>query len=104
MSNWIGPTVKQLWNYAMHVLHNTAAFCLGRSSLHILFHVYYFNLQKLDDIFGVSDEDLSFGDVEIDSPQFLGIDDTVALERLRNEEERMTFLEGKMLMINRARL
>ena len=43
MSNWIGPTVKQLWNYAMHVLHNffrfninTAAFCLGRSSLHLL--------------------------------------------------------------------
>ena len=22
MSNWIGPTVKQLWNYAMHLLHN----------------------------------------------------------------------------------
>ena len=22
MSNWIGPTVKQLWNYAMDVLHN----------------------------------------------------------------------------------
>ena len=22
MSNWIGPTVKQLWNNAMHVLHN----------------------------------------------------------------------------------
>ena len=21
MSNWIGPIVKQLWNYAMHVLH-----------------------------------------------------------------------------------
>ena len=43
MSNWIGPTVKQLWNYAMHVLHNffvfntnTTAFCLGRSSLHLL--------------------------------------------------------------------
>ena len=43
MSNWIGPTVKQLWNYAMHLLHNffgfdtnTTAFCLGRSSLHLL--------------------------------------------------------------------
>ena len=43
MSNWIGPTVKQLRNYAMHVLHNflgfntnTTAFCLGRSSLHLL--------------------------------------------------------------------
>ena len=39
----IGPTVKQLWNYVMHVLHNffglnvnTTAFCLGRSSLHLL--------------------------------------------------------------------
>ena len=39
MSNWIGPTVKQLWNFAMHVLHNffgfsinTTTFCLGRSS------------------------------------------------------------------------
>ena len=21
MNNWIGPTVKQLWNYAIHVLH-----------------------------------------------------------------------------------
>ena len=43
MSNKIGPTVKQLWNYAMHVLHkffgfniNTTAFCLGQSSLHLL--------------------------------------------------------------------
>ena len=43
MSNWIGPTVKQVWNYAMNVLNNffgfnikTTAFCLGRSSLHIL--------------------------------------------------------------------
>ena len=43
MSYWIGPTVKQLWNYAMQVLHkffrfniNTTAFCLGRSSLHLL--------------------------------------------------------------------
>ena len=22
MNNWIGPTVEQLWKYAMHVLHN----------------------------------------------------------------------------------
>ena len=22
MSNWIGPTVEQLWNYAIHVLRN----------------------------------------------------------------------------------
>ena len=22
MSTWIGPTVKQLWSYAMHMLHN----------------------------------------------------------------------------------
>ena len=22
MNNRIGPTVKQLWNYAVHVLHN----------------------------------------------------------------------------------
>ena len=43
MSNWIGPTVKQLWNDAMHVFNNffgfninTTAFCLGRSSLHLL--------------------------------------------------------------------
>ena len=43
MSNWISPTVKQLWNYAMHVLHNffrfntnTTAFCLGQSSVHLL--------------------------------------------------------------------
>ena len=42
MSNWIGPTVKQLWNYAMHLLHNfgfntnTTGFCLGLSSLHLL--------------------------------------------------------------------
>jgi len=42
MNNWIGPIVKQLGNYAMHVLHNffgfniTTAFCLGRSSLHFL--------------------------------------------------------------------
>ena len=43
MSNWIGPTVKQLWNYAMHVLYkffgfniNTTAFCLCWSSLHLL--------------------------------------------------------------------
>ena len=43
MSNWIGSTVKQLWNYAMHVLHNflgldtnTIAFCLGQYSLHLL--------------------------------------------------------------------
>ena len=43
MSNWIGPTVKQLWNYALHLLHNffgfnpnTTAFCLGQSSLHLL--------------------------------------------------------------------
>ena len=34
---------KQLWNYAMHVLHkffglniNTTAVCLGRSNLHLL--------------------------------------------------------------------
>ena len=43
MSNWIGPAVKQVWNYAIHVLHNffrfninTTAFCLGRSSFHLL--------------------------------------------------------------------
>ena len=43
MSNLISPRVKQLWIYAMHVLHNffgfntnTTAFCLGRSSLHLL--------------------------------------------------------------------
>ena len=37
------PTVKQLWNYAMHVLriffgfnNNRTAFCLGRDSLHLL--------------------------------------------------------------------
>ena len=43
MSNWIGPTGKQLWNYAMQVLHNfwglninTTAFCLGQSSIHLL--------------------------------------------------------------------
>ena len=43
MSNWIGPTVKELWNFAMHVLHkffgfniNATAFCLGQSSLHLL--------------------------------------------------------------------
>ena len=42
MNNWIGPTVKQQWNFAMHVLHNifgfninTTAFCLGRYSLHL---------------------------------------------------------------------
>ena len=35
--HWIGPTVEQLWNYAMHVLHNifrynknTTDFSLGR--------------------------------------------------------------------------
>ena len=43
MYNWIGPKVKQVWNNAMHVLHNflgfdmnTTAFYLGRYSLHIL--------------------------------------------------------------------
>ena len=43
MSNWISPTVKQLWKYVMYVLYtffgfdiNTTAFCLGRSSLHLL--------------------------------------------------------------------
>ena len=43
MNNWIGPTVKQLLNYAMHVLNNfwganinTTAFCLGQYSLHLL--------------------------------------------------------------------
>ena len=42
MNNCISPTVKQLWNYAMHVLHNfgrfninTTAFCLGKYSLHL---------------------------------------------------------------------
>ena len=43
MNNWIGPTVKQVWNYAMHVLHiflgfniNTTASSLGQYSLHLL--------------------------------------------------------------------
>ena len=43
MNNWIGPTAKQLWNYVMHVLHesfgfniNKTTFCLGQSSLHLL--------------------------------------------------------------------
>ena len=43
MNNWNGPTVKQIWNYAIQVLHNffgfninTTAFCLGQSSLHLL--------------------------------------------------------------------
>ena len=43
MNTWIGPTVKQLWNYVMYVLHkflgfnlNTTAYCLCRSSLHFL--------------------------------------------------------------------
>ena len=43
MDNWIGPTVKQLWNYAMKVVHiffgfniNTTSFCLCESSLHLL--------------------------------------------------------------------
>ena len=43
MSNWIGPTVKQLWNFAINVLHNflglnisNTPFCLGRYSLHLL--------------------------------------------------------------------
>ena len=47
MNNWIGPTVKQLWKYAMHVQHNffgfninTTAFCLGQSSLHLQGIVY----------------------------------------------------------------
>ena len=49
MSNWIGPTVKLLRNFAMHVLHNfffggvninTTAFCLGRYSLLLLLKSY----------------------------------------------------------------
>ena len=43
MSNWISPTVKQQWNYSIHILHkffgfniNATVFCLGRSSLHLL--------------------------------------------------------------------
>ena len=42
MNIWISPAVKQLWNYAMHVMQkigfniNPTAFCLGRSSLHHL--------------------------------------------------------------------
>ena len=43
--HWISPTVKHLWNYAMHVLHkffgfniNTTAFSLGQTSLHLLLH------------------------------------------------------------------
>ena len=43
MSNWIAPTVKQLWKYTMHCYFflgggnlNTTAFCLGRCSLHLL--------------------------------------------------------------------
>ena len=43
MNNWIGQTNKQLWNFAMHKLHNlwefdinTTAFCLGLYSLHLL--------------------------------------------------------------------
>ena len=41
-NNWIGPTVKHVWNDAMHVLHNfgefdinTTAFCLGQYSHHL---------------------------------------------------------------------
>ena len=43
MNNWIGPTVKQVWNIAMHVLHNFFGLLktqqlthLGRYSLHLL--------------------------------------------------------------------
>ena len=40
LNNQISPTVKQLWNYVLHEFFefniNTAAFCLGRSSLHLL--------------------------------------------------------------------
>ena len=39
---WATGSAQQLWNYAMHVLHNflgfyinTTAFCLGRSNLHL---------------------------------------------------------------------
>ena len=39
MNNWIGPTVKQLWNYAMHVLQiffgisiYATAFCFSQSA------------------------------------------------------------------------
>ena len=28
MNNWIGPTVKHLWNYAMHELHNFLGFSI----------------------------------------------------------------------------
>ena len=42
MNNWIGPTVKHVWNDAMLVLHsflwcdiNTTAFRLGLHSLHL---------------------------------------------------------------------
>ena len=43
MNNQIGPTVKHVWNDAMHVLSNilgfvinTTAYHLGRYSLHLL--------------------------------------------------------------------
>ena len=43
MNNWISPTVKQIRNFTLHVLHNlfgcnitTTAFCLGRSCLHLV--------------------------------------------------------------------
>ena len=32
MSNWIGPTVKQLWNYAMRLLHNFLGFNMKHNS------------------------------------------------------------------------
>ena len=42
LNNWIDPTVKHVWNVAMHVLHifwsviNTTAYHSGRSNLHLL--------------------------------------------------------------------
>ena len=43
MNNWIGPTVKHVWNNAMHALHNfwgfdvyTSAFRLGLYNPHLL--------------------------------------------------------------------
>ena len=43
MNKWIGPKAKQVWNSAMHVLHNvkgvvinTTAYHLGSYNLHLL--------------------------------------------------------------------
>ena len=80
MNKWIGPTVKQLWNYAMHccinlfeININATAFCFGRSSLHLLLLKSYmtrpFKMRRAK-IAGQTDIAVKSGEIEQVLPSF----------------------------------